>query len=349
MPKHLRFGLAALVGLGLVGCHGKPDARLVYVSAESSGEIVVVDPDSASVVARIPVGKRPRGLKLSRDGRTLYVALSGSPRGGPNVDESTLPPADRAADGIGVVDVVEKKLLRTLPSGQDPESFDLSRDGKTLYVSNEETAELSVLDLDSGKIIRKVPVGKEPEGVTLRPDGKVVYVTSEQDGKLTAIDTVSFAVVGEIAAGKRPRGVVFTKDGSTAFVSNEFDSTLTVFDPRANKATATIKLEGKPPFGARPMGLALSPDDKQLFVATGRGGAICVVDVAKRAFDHSIEDVGARPWGIAVSEDGKRVFSANGSSEDVSIVNVVSGKVEKRIKVTGLPWGAITGKPPAAP
>ena len=114
-----------------------------------------------------------------RTARPLYVALSGSPAGGPGVDESKLPPADRAADGIGVVDLASHKLVRTLPSGQDPESFDLSRDGKTLYVSNEETAEMSVLDLRTGKVTRRVAVGKEPEGVTVRPDGKVVYVTSE--------------------------------------------------------------------------------------------------------------------------------------------------------------------------
>ena len=70
--------------------------------------------------ARIPVGKRPRGIKLSRDGKTLYVALSGSPRGGPGVDESKLPPADRAADGVGVVDVASRKLVRTLHERPGP-------------------------------------------------------------------------------------------------------------------------------------------------------------------------------------------------------------------------------------
>ena len=161
------------------------------MSGEESGEIIVVDLAKAAVAARIPVGKRPRGIKLSRDGKLLYVALSGSPRGGPGVDESKLPPGDRAADGVGVVDLATRKLLRTLESGQDPESFDLSRDGKTLYVSNEETAEMSVLDLASGKVTRKVAVGHEPEGVTLRPDGKAVYVTSETDSEITAVDTAS--------------------------------------------------------------------------------------------------------------------------------------------------------------
>jgi hypothetical protein len=40
------------------------------------------------------------------------VALSGSPIAPPGVDESTLPPPDKRADGIGVVSVADRKLLR---------------------------------------------------------------------------------------------------------------------------------------------------------------------------------------------------------------------------------------------
>ncbi|HSZ81079.1 MAG TPA: hypothetical protein VLA14_02300, partial [Polyangia bacterium] len=152
---------------------------LIYVSLEEGGEVVAVDPDTGTVEARVPVGKRPRGIKVSPNGKLLFVALSGSPRAAPGVDESKLPPGDRAADGIGVVDLATHKLLRTIQSGQDPEAFDVSRDGKTLYVSNEETAEMSVVDIASGVVKHKVPVGGEPEGVTLSPNGKLVYVTSE--------------------------------------------------------------------------------------------------------------------------------------------------------------------------
>jgi YVTN family beta-propeller protein len=70
-----------------------------------------------------------------------------------------------------------------------------------------------------------------------------------------------------------------------------------------------------------------------------------VVDVAKRDFDHLIEDVGARPWGIAIDAEGKRLFTANGSSDDLSIVDIASGKVTQRVKVGGLPWGVVTGRP----
>jgi YVTN family beta-propeller protein len=335
--------LPLLLALCASACNKSPDPKLVYLSTESGGEIVAVDPESAMVMVRIPVGKRPRGLKVSRDGKLLFVALSGSPRGGPNVDESKLPPADRSADGIGVVDLVDKKLVRTLPSGQDPEAFDLSLDGKTLYVSNEETAELSVVDLESGKIIRKIPVGKEPEGVTLRPDGKAVYVTSEQDGNVTAIDTSTFSVLATIPTGQRPRGIAFTKDSSTAFVTNELGGTVTVLDAHSNQPLSTITIATKVPLGQRPMNAVFSPDEKQLFVSTGRGGAVAVIDVPKRAFDHLIEGVGARPWGLAIDSTGKRLFTANGPSDDLSIIDLTTGKVASRVQVGGLPWGVVTG------
>jgi PQQ-dependent catabolism-associated beta-propeller protein len=336
--------LALGLGLCLAACHKKPDPKLLYVSAEVSGEVVVIDPQFGSVLARIPVGKRPRGLKVSRDGRTLYVALSGSPRRNPLTDDESKPlAADRTADGIGVVDLVERRLVKTLPSGQDPECFDLSLDGKTLFVSNEETATLTVLDLESGQIKRKIPVGEEPEGVTVRPDGKVVYVTSEQGSSVTAIDTTSFERVADIAAGMRPRAVAFSKDGSVGFVSNEFGGTLTAFDVQTNKALDTIRVEAVSKSGERPMGLALSPNGAELFVTTGRGGAVAVIDVAKRQVARLIREVGTRPWGIAVASDGKRVFTANGPSDDVSIVDLASSKVEKKVAIGGGPWGAVTG------
>ncbi len=316
---------------------------LIYVSTEEGGEVVVIDPVKAAIVTRIPVGKRPRGVKLSPDGKRLYVALSGSPRAAPGADESKLPPADRAADGVGIVDLETHKLLRTLASGQDPESFDVSRDGKTLYVSNEESAEMTVLDLVTGKVKKKIAVGKEPEGVTLRPDGKVVYVTSEEDNVVVAISTDKLKVLARIKTGPRPRSIAFSRDGATGFVTNENGAQVTVFDAVKNVATGAIKIEAqkKTPLGPRPMGTALSPDGKLLYVSCGRGEAVAVVDVASRKMVRILEGVGARPWGIDVGHDGKTVYTANGPSNDVSIIDAATGKVTARVNVGGLPWGLV--------
>jgi YVTN family beta-propeller protein len=340
----------ALFAAALAACVVAPGlaraAGLIYVSTEEGGEVVAIDPVKAVVVARIPVGKRPRGIKLSPDGKRLYVALSGSPRAAPGADESKLPPADRTADGVGVVDLETHKLVRTLGSGQDPESFDVSRDGKTLYVSNEDSAQMTVLDLVTGKVKKKVAVGKEPEGVTLRPDGKVVYVTSEEDGVVVAVSTDKLKVLARITTGPRPRSIAFSRDGATGFVTNENGAQVTVFDAVKNVATGTIKIEAvtKTPLGPRPMGTALSPDGKLLYVSCGRGEAVAVIDVAARKMVRILEGVGARPWGIDVSAEGKTIYTANGPSNDVSIIDATTGKVTTRVKIDGLPWGLVVAK-----
>ena len=170
-------------------------AERLYVSDEQGGVVIVVDPIAGEVLKQIVVGKRPRGLVASADGKLLYVAESGSPRAGPGIDSHTLPAADRAADGVGVVDLASALLLKTLPGGQDPENFALSRDGKALFIANEETAELSRLDLDKGEITLRVKVGAQPEGVSVHPDGKLVYVTSEEGNEVAAVDATDGKVL----------------------------------------------------------------------------------------------------------------------------------------------------------
>ncbi len=313
----------------------------VYVSDETGSAVVVVDPEAGRVVQRLAVGKRPRGIKVSPDGRHLLVALSGSPIGGPGVDESKLPPADREADGIGLVELPGGAVVRKYQSGQDPESFDISPDGKTLYVSNEDAAEMSVLELESGQIAARVKVGEEPEGVTVRPDGRVVYVTCEGENEVVAVDTGTRAVVARIKTGARPRSIAFTKDGASGFVTSENGGVVTVFDPAKHVVTDTIQIpkSANAPTPPRPMGGVLSPDGSQLFVSLGRAKSVAVIDVAGRKVLRVIEDVGARPWGIGISADGKQLYTANGPSGDVSVVDIASGKTDRRISVGGSPWG----------
>ncbi len=289
-PARLAAAIAALLAGALVGaCREAPPAApaprvRVYVSNETAGTVAIIDPVTGVVEAAIPVGKRPRGLRVSRDGKRLYVALSGSPIAPPGVDESTLPPADRSADGIAEVDIATRKTLRTIHSGQDPEAFDLSPDGKWLYVSNEETAEMSVVDLQAGAVTRRVKVGDEPEGVTVSPDGTVVYVTCEEDHIVVAIDTATFAERARVMVGQRPRSIVALPDGQTLFVTDENSSSVSVVNAARHSLAATIRLPkvDAAPTPPRPMGAVLSPDGTLLFVSNGRARSVSVIDVAQR-------------------------------------------------------------------
>jgi YVTN family beta-propeller protein len=98
----------------------------------------------------------------------------------------------------------------------------------------------------------------------------------------------------------------------------------------------TITLPGD--FATRPMGGVAAPDGKHVFITTGRGKSVMVIDTATNAVVNTIE-VGERPWGIAVSADGSQVFTANGPSNDVSFVDVAGKTVTARVKAGERPWG----------
>jgi YVTN family beta-propeller protein len=296
----------------------------------------VIDAITDRVVGRIVVGKRPRGLKVAPDGRFLYVALSGSPKAPPGVDPASIPPADRAADGIGMVDLATGRLARVIAAGRDPEAFDLSRDGRRLWVSNEETAEASLVDLAAGGVVGRVPVGDEPEGVTVHPDGQVVYVTNEEDNSIAVIDADTMAEIARIDVCARPRAVAFTPDGSRAFATCETAGAIAVVDARAHRHLLDVPLPGT---GVRPMGLAMSADGRTLFISGGRGRTVHVFDTITTRVQRTVADVGTRPWGIALTPDGRKLYSANGSSGDVSVIDAETGSVVGRIAVGGSPWG----------
>jgi len=314
-------------------------AERLYVSDETGGNVVIVDPLERRVIARIAVGKRPRGIQVSPDHKHVYVALSGSPIGGPNVDESKLPPPDRRFDGIGVVDLASQKLVNTLQSGADPEAFALSHDGRELYVSNEDAGKLSAVDLVKGTVRATVAVGSEPEGVAVSRDDRTVYVTCETANSIYVVDAREMKVLAQIPTEKRPRAIFLDHRVPRGYGTDEFGAALTVFSTDDHKVLKTIAL-GDPKV-VRPMGIA-STDGRRLYITTGRFGALLEVDPDSGQVLRTVEKVGPRPWGVALSSDGTKAYTANGPSGDISVIDLKSGQIEARIPVGGSPWGVVS-------
>src|SRR2546422_11291284 len=86
----LRTALLAPLWLASASPAPARDPQL-WVSNEVSNTISVIAPRSNAVTATITVGRRPRGMALSPDGRTAYVALGQD-------------------DAIGVIDVAKATM-----------------------------------------------------------------------------------------------------------------------------------------------------------------------------------------------------------------------------------------------
>jgi len=327
-----------------------PTTYEVFVSNEKSGDITVISGEDFKVLATIPAGKRPRGIHGSPDGHTVYVALSGTPienppqldaNGNPVLrkhqesdDDDDKAPADKSADGIGVIDVSARRVVRKINAGSDPEEFALSKDGVRLYVSNEDVRTASVINVRTGKVEHIIPVGQEPEGAATSPDGARFYITCEAGGDIYAVDTSSYQVAGHFKVPVRPRTMAFLPNGTLGFIPSESTGQLNVIDTDHLKVLKVIDL----PQGSRPMSVKISPDGKRVYVSGGRAGTVSVLDAHTHALVGTIK-VGQRPWGIVLSPDGRYLFSANGPSNDVSVVDLRLNKEIARVKAGERPWG----------
>jgi len=332
-------GLAAvLAALALAQPAG---AERVYVSNEDDGTVTVIDADRGAAIATIAVGKRPRGLALSPDARLLYIAVSGVPKCPPPItdEECAKLPRDAAADGIAVVDTMKLERTRLLTGVSDPERVAVSRDGRRLYVSEEDAARLAVLDAARGRVLATVPVGREPEGVRVSPNGRWVLVTSEEDNTVTIVDTKSSAVVGRATVGNRPRDLAFATDSRSAYVSGEADASLyRIAVPAGAPAAEFFKFRRE----VRPMGVALDAARGRLYVGAGRAGTVAVVALGGPSLIAEIA-CGARPWGVALGADGRRLYSPSGPSGDVAIVDTQTLAVTARIATGKGPWAVVAG------
>lgn len=309
--------LAAAYGLAATPAAAQGTA---YVSSEKDDALTLIDTATLAVKGTIPTCKRGRHIQRMADGK-LMVACTDS----------------NAAD---VIDPATGRSVRRIPLGDEPEAFDISPDGKTVYVSNEDAGEASFVDAASGRKLRSVKVGAEPEGVKVSADGKTLYVTSEVASLVSVIDTASGKVVKNVKVGKRPRRMAITPDGKELWVTNELDASVSIVSTADPGVVATVRFEVK---GARaeditPVGIVMAKDGKRAYVGLGKANHVAFVDVASRKVTNLVL-VGKRAWNVTLNRAESQLWVVNGLSDDVTVVDVAGAKAIKSIPVGRVPYG----------
>ena len=206
--------------------------------------------------------------------------------------------------------------------------FELSRDEKALYVSNEEGSSVQEISIADKIILREIATGAEPEGIAVSADGRTLYVTSEVTDMVHVIDAGVGAVTDNIVVGTRPRRLLLLPDGKELWVSNELSGQVSV--------TLDFLPPGFRQVDVTPVGMTMTSDGKSAIVALGRANHLAFVDTAtKKVEDYVL--VGSLAWGVALSPDEKTLYVANGLSDDLSIVNMANRKAIRAIPVGRVP------------
>jgi YVTN family beta-propeller protein len=173
------------------------------------------------------------------------------------------------------------------------------------------------------------PAGFFPANAVLSPNGKAVLVpdiVKNGNGKqaVQVLDAKDGGLIQELELSGAGMGVgpglTFSHDGSRVYLTTANMNTVVVFawDNVANKLTLqkTLAL----PSGTYPQGVAVSPDDKTIYVSGQYSRKIVAVEVTTGQTAQA--SVGSYPYGVVLSGDGHTAYISNQGENTVSVFSV---------------------------
>jgi len=305
-----------------------PDNRTLYVSEGNNGRVGIFDLVTRQDLGVLSADGAFEGktyadsltgeLKLSPDGRWLYVI-------------------DMAHFRLVIFDTQSKQIAASIGVGRMPFGLALSPDGRRVYVSNVGTFRYSMVPGYDPKNAKNTgldfppygyPSKEEQEGTEIEgkkipglgdpnvPESNSVWILDVADpthARVTARIRTGVPIGPQSVGGSSPGGIVAGR--KKVYVSNATQDSITIIDARSNRIEKTIVLEPallvKGLRGVLPFGLALSPDQKRLYVACAGINALAVLDARKGKVLGYIP-TGWFPARVEMSRDGRTVYVTNG-------------------------------------
>lgn len=158
----------------------------------SPGKLAVVDMKKLKLIRYITLARNamPQDVKLSPDGKTFYVA-------------------DMILNGVHVIDAKTLKVKGFIKTGKECHGLYVSRDEKTLYITNRGEGSISLLDFATGQLVGKwhLPGKASPDMGNISADGKVLWLSGRYNAEVYAIDTTDGHLLARIPVGNGPHGL----------------------------------------------------------------------------------------------------------------------------------------------
>jgi DNA-binding beta-propeller fold protein YncE len=316
--------------------HGPPDKELIYVtlpgtlegSADRNGTgIVVLDArDNYNFVKRIqtfdvPASKNSEqvaGVTASTVTQMIYVATRGR----------------LAAFDLGT----EKKVWENAYDGQCCERPQVAPDGSFMYVGSDLKDFWYVVNPRTGALIGKAvsPLSPNAHNLNLSADGKLAFMSP--NGKVMGIaETKNHTLVKTITFSDNIRPFVLNHDSSLIYSNINNLLGFEIADVASGKIIHHVEVQGfgwpqnwkvsprpRIPHGCPSHGIALTPDEKEVWIVDGINNYIHIFDntvMPPRQMD-SIKTT-AGPYWITIGLDGKLAYISSGDVIDIKTRKIV--------------------------
>jgi YVTN family beta-propeller protein len=138
-----------------------------------------------------------------------------------------------------------------IPVGHGAEGFDVSPDGREIWVANAQDGTISIIDVASKKVAQTLDANvRGANRLKFTPDGKLVFVSSLGSPDLVVLDATTRKEVKRVKIGRGAAGILMQPDGLRAYVACTPDDYVAVIDLKS------LEMTGKIAAGKQPDGLA---------------------------------------------------------------------------------------------
>lgn len=272
----------------VTGLTGRPFA----VRVSSMGEVFATQREANSVAGfrvtgttpdtTILVGRDPGDVVFNRDGSRAFVSAAGG--------------------SLHVIDVAQRRHLTSIRIANNAYRLALTADDSRLFVTST-NGDVYAVDPGVPAKVDSVSLTGPIQGIAIAKSGKTMVVTSTQGG-VWLIDPVTLRVLRTNVLTGALQDVAISADETEIYVANE-KLGVQILDGATLARKQGIAIPGFETFG-----LALTPDDRELYLTSPTTGTVKIVERRTRTVLYTL-NLGGTPRRIAFDPSGRTAFVAN--------------------------------------
>lgn len=204
--KGAASGVAAVHGVLAV-----PDLGRVYASATGTRQLVAIDEQSPSVVARTPAGRYPDGVAWDPRERKLYVS-------------------DEEGDAVAVIDAGRHELLRFIPMNGEVGNTQYDAASGLIYSNAEGRDELVGIDPKTDKVVWRDQLAKcrGNHGLLIDAPRRLAFIACESNDRLIMLSLATHARLADASVGEDPDVLAYDPGLRRLYVASE-SGVVTIF------------------------------------------------------------------------------------------------------------------------
>ncbi len=296
---------------------GPTPKEALLVGEKAAGRLVIIDPETLEIVARIPAGGNLH--ELATDGRYVYIG-------------SNLP-------GITVVDVMAQKRVESIDISAFGDRHAIIFAGSHLYIGHETNRLISRYDPATKKFDEVIGLPGGSHMLLVTPDEQRIFTASSNGSIIAIVDRVTNErgqknlAFTTFPGDTRMEGMALSPDGNEFWALHMNAKKISVINVSEKKLVDTISFEG----GLNNR-IKFTKDGKYVLMNELQGNELRVWDVATRKEVKRI-DVGAGGEGIFIDPVRPRAYYTVSAGNKLVVIDTDTMTVIKEIPDLQYPDG----------